>query len=335
MGSLELLEDGCPPSACDDLATIRHAALRARDLTRQLLAFARKQPLEFKIVDLDAMVRDVDRLLRRVVGPEIEVRIESTHGVCVRADVSLLEQVLVNLVVNAREAMPRGGRLDIRVTAGPDTHGLAQALIEVADSGVGMDEDTVRHVFDPFFTTKSQGSGLGLASSYGIVQQHGGDITVVSRPGEGSSFQVRLPRWLQPAELAKAVEAPPTGRECVLVIDDEDLVRATAVRLLRSLGYEVLAANGAAEALAVAASHAGRIDLLLCDVAMPGRSGPSVARELVGQRPELQVIFVSGYADLDEPTLAGAGFLHKPYVRTELAAKLREHLGSTAARGSR
>ncbi|MBK7400083.1 MAG: PAS domain S-box protein [Myxococcales bacterium] len=334
MGSLELVEDLCPPTAQEDLATIRHAALRARDLTRQLLAFARKQPLEFKVVDVDAMVRDVDRMLRRVVGPEIEVHVEGTPGVCVRADVSLLEQVLVNLVVNAREAMPRGGRLDIRVAAISGADDLAQVLIEVVDSGVGMDEDTVRHVFDPFFTTKSQGSGLGLASSYGIVQQHGGDIVVTSRPGQGACFQVRLPRWIQsPSTSAKDVEPPRKGRECVLVIDDEDMVRATAVRLLQSLGYHVLSASSAAEALTVAAQHEGRIDLLLCDVAMPGRSGPSVARELVGLRPELKVIFVSGYAELNhEPPLPGAVFLQKPYVRAELAAKLHQLLGSTPPR---
>jgi PAS domain S-box-containing protein len=332
MGSLELVETQCPPSAREDLATIRHGAERARDLTRQLLAFARKQPVEWKTVDLSALVRTVERMLKRLVGPTIELVIQSEGPVSVRADPSQLEQVLVNLVVNAREAMPEGGRLEVRVSRrkNPES-GLAGggglAVLEVSDSGVGMNEETQRRVFDPFFTTKEHGTGLGLASIYGIVQQHGGDIVVESAPGRGARFAVLLPCVEDAAEKAPSdvPASPPPSKGCVLVIDDEPLVRTTAARVLKSLGYDVLSADSAASGLERSAQHAGRIDILLCDVAMPGRDGPSVAAELRQKRPGLKIVFVSGYAETSgESLLPGSSFLQKPYTRAELLAKLEE-----------
>jgi PAS domain S-box-containing protein len=323
MGSLELLEDQCPPSAKEDLATVQHGAMRARDLTKQLLAFARKQPIEFKLLDLSAMVIKVERLLRRLVGQNIEMVISGDDPVWVRGDASSLEQVLVNLVVNASEAMPNGGRLDVFVGRNSD-----HAMLEVIDSGIGMNDETRRKVFDPFFTTKTHGTGLGLASSYGIAKQHGGDIVVESEPGRGTRFRVMLPRLPESIRAAAQETAPVTPavkKGCVLVIDDEPLVRTTTIRLLQTLGYDVLSAGGAAEAVVRSREHQGPIDFLVCDIAMPGRSGPSVAAELAASRPLLKVIFASGYAEGDHNTeLHNSTFLQKPYTMAELAAKLTE-----------
>jgi two-component system cell cycle sensor histidine kinase/response regulator CckA len=202
LGSVELLQDRIPTAAVEDVATIRHAAERARDLTRQLLAFARKQPARLEAVDLATITGTVEPMLRRLVGPKIEVLVKRAEPAVVRADPSLLEQVLVNLVVNAKEAMPDGGRVEIRVgkhkgsTELPGSTDVAE--LEVADSGVGMDEATRGQVFDPFFTTKELGTGLGLASSYGIIQQHGGNILVESEPARGTRFRVLLPLLSDP-----------------------------------------------------------------------------------------------------------------------------------------
>jgi two-component system, cell cycle sensor histidine kinase and response regulator CckA len=320
MSSLDLMEMDCPEGSREDLATIRHAALRARDLTKQLLAFARKQPVQFTTLDLTALVRKVERMLGRLVGPTIDLVIVGSASIFVRADASQLEQVVVNLVVNARDAMPHGGRLEVQVERRD-----ALAILTVSDSGEGMNEETRSKVFDPFFTTKASGTGLGLASIYGIVRQHGGDIVVESTPGHGSRFAVTLPISTDvPIEsVPPTIESKPRKGQA-LVVEDEPLVRATAIRLLKSLGYEVLSAQGAEEALEQSAAHQGRIDVLLCDVAMPGRNGPSVAAELKRNRPDLKVIFVSGYAETDGAFPPGSLFLQKPYTRAELVAKLEE-----------
>jgi PAS domain S-box-containing protein len=336
MGSLELLEDACPLSAHADLATVRHAALRARDLTRQLLAFARKQPVEFKLVELGALVHTVERMLRRLVGPNVQLVIEVARKAAVRADASMIEQVLVNLVVNASEAMPQGGPLHVRVDVlqgQPDsgTRGdssAALALLEVADSGVGMDSETRRQAFDPFFTTKVHGTGLGLASSYGIVKQHGGDIVVESEPGRGTRFRVLLPHVSSEAAMASRAPEPvkaPSAKGWAFVIDDEDLVRNMTSRLLESLGYRVISAANASEALAKSRAHTEPLSVLLCDVTMPGRDGPSIAQDLLRERPDLRVLFVSGYAAGAKDSLPeGSLYLQKPFRRAELAAKLEE-----------
>jgi two-component system cell cycle sensor histidine kinase/response regulator CckA len=262
------------------------------------------------------------------VGPSIELGFSRGTPIHTRADPSLLEQVLVNLVVNAREAMPNGGRLTVRVDAMPRSGAReAWAVVEVEDSGIGMDEETRRKIFDPFFTTKSHGTGLGLASSYGIVKQHGGDIHVESRPGEGTRFRVLLPRIGDPVTAVERGASSPEERRkgCVLVVDDDDIVRTTTSRIVESLGYEVLSAADAAQAVAQCSQYAGVIDVLLCDVAMPGRDGPSVARELQRLRPGLKIVFVSGYAARpDDAELEGSAFLQKPYSRADLAAKLKE-----------
>ena len=336
LGSLDLIEGQVDPHVRDDLATIRHSAVRARDLTRQLLAFARKQPVVWRTVDLGVLVRDVELLLKRVVGPRVAISIVTMGEPLVSADPTLLEQVLVNLVVNARDAMPDGGRLEIRVESGapePETAPHGTARLTVIDSGVGMDEMTRSRIFEPFFTTKAQGTGLGLASSYGIIQQHRGDIRVESEPLRGTRFIVTLPRLAQGHESPKPATPPPRvapARGTVLVVDDEESVRRTTARLVRSLGYEALEASNLAEARACSTAHRGRIDVLLCDIALPREDGRDIAAELSKAHADLRVVFMSGYSnDLQELRLEGALFLPKPFSRDELGRKL-----AAAARGN-
>jgi len=329
LGSLDLIDDHVSDEVRKDLGTIRHSALRARDLTRQLLAFARKQPVTVHTVDLGVLVHDVQRLLQRLVGPRIAIEIETQGQPLVSADPSLLEQVLVNLVVNARDAMPEGGRLEIRVETGaphPESAPHGTALITVTDSGVGMDAATRARIFEPFFTTKAHGTGLGLASSYGIIQQHGGNITVESEPSRGTRFSVTLP-CVAPGHRAhrKTPSSPQAApaRGTVLVVDDEDAVRRTILRLVQTLGYSALEARNGVDAKAHVAAHDGRIDILLCDIAMPGEDGRDLAAELVKTRPGLSVVFMSGYStDMQALRVEGARFLQKPFGREELAQRL-------------
>jgi two-component system cell cycle sensor histidine kinase/response regulator CckA len=320
LGSLELLSDVCPASAAEDLATLRHGAGRARELTAQLLAFARKQPIALEVVDVGELVQKVERLLQRLVGPSVELAIAAERGVRVRADAAQLEQVLVNLVANARDAMPEGGRLDLRVAGRTRADQSRWVQIEVQDRGVGITPDVLRHVFEPFFTTKAKGTGLGLASSYGVVKQHGGDIDVQTEVGHGTSVCVSLPRVLEPASDAPTPTPLVGGEGCVLLVDDDEKVRATTGRLLQSIGYRVLFAADSVSALELARCHAGAIDVLVCDVAMPGRSGPEVARDVLGVSPATRVLFISGYPQGAD--MASHAFLQKPYSRASLAEKL-------------
>lgn len=328
LSAVELMEPGAAATQRPELETIRHAVLRARDLIKQLLAFARKQTIEFRSIELGGTVTAVERMLRPLLGPGIEIEVAINDPVVVRADPASLEQVLVNLVVNAKEAMPNGGRVLLRVGRHTNSDGCNRASIEVVDSGPGMDEATKRRVFDPFFTTKPHGTGLGLASSYGIITQHGGDISVESELGFGTRFRVLLP--LDESGTTPIATAPPVSPKavhvgCALVVDDEDLVRRTAERVLRSLGYSVLTAASAADALQAGAESAETIDVMLCDVAMPGRDGLSLASEMLTLRPNLRVIFASGYTEHVLPEeLKHCLFLAKPYTRAELLAKLDE-----------
>jgi signal transduction histidine kinase/CheY-like chemotaxis protein len=326
LGSLELLEEVCPNEGRDDLATARHCAERARDLTAQLLAFARKQPVVLGAVDVAALVAKVERLLRRLVGPTIELIIEAEGGLTVHADAAQLEQVLVNLAVNSRDAMPAGGVLSVRVRADrlrlDLDHEREVVVLEVEDQGIGMDAETIRHVFDPFFTTKDSGTGLGLASSYGIVRQHGGDILVDSELGRGARFRVVLPRTMRSGSVRAGKAREAVGAGCVLLVDDDESVRSTTARMLKSLGYDVVLAKSGEEALAIADAHPLPIDVLVCDVAMPERSGPEVARDVARLRPRIRTLLVSGYPEGAEDSLPGAAFLQKPYTRAALGEKL-------------
>src|SRR5436853_788157 len=329
-----------------DVDEIRRSAERAAGLTRQLLAFSRQQVLQPKVVDLNALVLDLDKLLRRLIGEDgqLAAGLEPTLG-RVTADPGQLEQVIVNLAVNARDAMPQGGKLTLE-TRNIDldaSYTLEHSLVKpgpyvqltVSDSGIGMDEETQAHAFEPFFTTKprGQGTGLGLAMVYGTVKQSGGFIWVYSEPGRGATFKIYLPRVDAPVESAAPpapVERPPRGSETVLLAEDEPAVRAIARQALERQGYTVLAAPSGADALALAAQHGATIHLLLTDVVMPGMSGRDLADRLTAQRPGIRVLYISGYTDnaivrhgMLEPGLA---YLQKPFRPDALVRKVREVL---------
>ncbi len=329
-----------------DVDEIRRSAERAAGLTRQLLAFSRQQVLQPKVVDLNALVLDMDKLLRRLIGEDVELAtvLDPTLG-RVTADPGQLEQVIVNLAVNARDAMPQGGKLTLE-TRNIDldsSYTLEHSLVKpgpyvqltVSDSGIGMDEETQAHAFEPFFTTKprGQGTGLGLAMVYGTVKQSGGFIWVYSEPGRGATFKIYLPRVDAPVESAAPpapVERPPRGSETVLLAEDEPAVRAIARQALERQGYTVLAAPSGADALALAAQHGATIHLLLTDVVMPGISGRDLADRLTAQRPGIRVLYISGYTDnaivrhgMLEPGLA---YLQKPFRPDALVRKVREVL---------
>jgi two-component system cell cycle sensor histidine kinase/response regulator CckA len=337
LGNLDAREVGMRA----DVEAIKQAAERAASLTQQLLAFGRKQLLQPRIVDLNTVVVDTNKMLRRLIGEHIEVvTILGSDLWDVQADPGQVEQVLVNLALNARDAMPAGGTLTIR-TANVDPERVPAdeaagpfVVISVADSGCGMDAATRARLFEPFFTTKkSMGTGLGLASVYGIVAQSGGFIDVTSVPDEGTTMAVYLPRVARErAASAEPVALPvrATGGETILLVEDEDGVRAAARRILAAQGYTVLEAFDGAEALALAAGHGSAIDLLVTDIVMPRKTGPQVAAELLAQRPELKVIYMSGHADEAIVPLSLAGsdtaFVQKPFTHDRLAAAVRELL---------
>jgi signal transduction histidine kinase/CheY-like chemotaxis protein len=348
-----LAEEELPAgSAARELVTpIRDAAQRAATLTRQLLTFARKQVTQPRRVDVGDAVAAVSAMLRRLLGAQIEVVPALAPGLWpARVDPGQLEQVIVNLAVNARDAMPGGGRLVL--TTANEPLGLVRARerdlppgdyvrVSVADTGAGMDPETLRRAFDPFFTTKGdKGTGLGLATSLGIAQQAGGQLWAESAPGRGAVFHLLLPRATEeapPDALPLRTPVPEGAPATVLVVEDEPAVRETAVRALRRAGHVVLAAADAEEALRLAERHLGRIDLLLTDVVLPGVNGPELARRLRAGRPSLRVLLTSGYAADEALRLseAGAPFLPKPYTPDELATWVAELLTSPASsRGS-
>ncbi|MBI5896681.1 MAG: PAS domain S-box protein [Desulfobacterales bacterium] len=295
----------------ESLKEIFDAGSRAKQLTRQLLAFSRKQELELVRGDINAVVIGFEKLLRRVIGEDIELGLVlAPEALFVKADVSQIEQVLMNLAVNARDAMPQGGCLTIetsRVLLGASRgsweNGSAPgcfARIVVSDTGMGMDSDTLQRVFEPFFTTKDKdhGTGLGLATSYGIVHQHGGTMEVFSRPGQGSRFTILLPVVQEgPVQKSVASEAGERGpmAATILVVEDDPSVRKLAINILRKKGYRVIESKNVHEALALAAQQAEPIDLLLTDVVMPGMMGPAVFKKVATLHPKIKVLYISGY----------------------------------------
>jgi two-component system, cell cycle sensor histidine kinase and response regulator CckA len=324
---------------------IRKAGQRAAGLTHQLLAFSRRQVLEPRILDLNAVIANMERMLRRVIGEDVELTTALDPELWrARADPGQIEQAILNLVVNARDAMPRGGRLTIETanveidaqfarnyeSVQPGPH----VMVAVSDTGVGMDAELQARLFEPFFTTKERGkgTGLGLSTTYGIVKQSGGSIWVYSEPGVGTTFKVYLPRSEGPldAPAAAPAPAPRTGTETVLLVEDEPEVRRLVERLLRMRGYSVLSCAGPAEAIAAAKSYSGTVALLLTDVILPGMNGRELARVLAETRPGLRVLYMSGYTDaaitqqgILEP---GTAFLSKPFAPDALARKVREVL---------
>jgi PAS domain S-box-containing protein len=348
-GYAELLLANVPPEgpAYEPLREIQRAGGRAAGLTRQLLAFSRKQLLKPVVLDLNALLRELEKMLLRLIGEDIDLATRLAPGLGrVRADAGQLEQVVMNLIVNARDAMPTGGRLTL------ETHNVELApsyaeghpyvrpgpyvLLAVSDTGCGMDEATRARIFEPFFTTKApgQGTGLGLSTVYGIVKQSGGSVEVYSEPGRGSTFKIYLPR-LEGADAAATPSSAelevPRGRETVLLAEDEDGVRAFVVLALEVLGYTVLQARDGAEALALCRDDPRPIHLLITDVVMPRMSGRELAERVAALRPGLKVLYLSGYTDdavvrhglLQE----GVAFLQKPFTPAVLARKVRQVLG--------
>jgi PAS domain S-box-containing protein len=328
----------------DDVEQIKKAAEGASSLTRQLLAFSRQQVLEPKHTDVNAVVLHIEKLLVRLLGEDVrlEARLADDAGT-IKVDPGQLEQVIVNLAVNARDAMPAGGVLTIEtanmemdetyVSAHPIAAAGGYVMLAVSDTGTGMDEATQARIFEPFFTTKEpgKGTGLGLATVHGIVRQSNGFIWLYSEVGRGTSFKIYLPRVDAPAQIAPMPPALAAGNgETVLVVEDMDAVRRATCRMLERQGYKVLdAANGAA-ALALAAAHDGPIHLLLTDVVLPGLDGRQIAERLLQTRPQVRVLYMSGYTDhavihngVLEP---GIAYLQKPLTPRTLGQKLREVL---------
>ena len=330
---------------------IQKAAGRGAMLTRQLLAFGRKDMLSFQVLDLNAVVSGMDGMLRRLIGEDVELAaVPCPRPAAVRADRSQMEQVILNLVVNARDAMPHGGKLTIEVGFAELDGAYAQSpprvqpglhvALTVTDTGVGMDAEAITHVFEPFYTTKERGkgTGLGLATVYGIVEQSGGHVTVYSQPGIGSSFKVYLP-CAEPSEILVDDSPPPPapsrrGNETILLAEDEDSVRSMASEVLESLGYRVLTARNGLDALVVAGKHEGAIDLLISDVVMPQMGGGELAQRLTAERSGLRVMFISGYPDdaiVRHGVLErGSVLLQKPFAIAEFVRKVREVLDAPA-----
>jgi len=321
-----------------DLGEIHRAAERATQLTRQLLAFGRRQVLQPRILDLNEVLRETGSLLRRLLGEHVELELRPAPALgAVRVDPGQIEQVIVNLAVNARDAMPAGGRLTISTRELDLATGRAIEL-EVTDTGIGMDQRTQAQIFDPFFTTREEGTGLGLASVYGIVSQSDGAITVESRPGEGSTFRVRLPLVTDvPRSTPPDPDPEPMAGSCsgtILLVEDEDVVRSLARRVLERCGYTVLACANGSEAIELDERDSRQIDLLLTDVVMPGLRGPEVAARVAATRPAIEVLYMSGYAD--EALLGAAAFdekalIEKPFAVDSLARRVREALESPAS----
>jgi len=341
-----LLADELPPGESQraDVEQIQQAATSAASLTRQLLAFSRQQVLEMRPLDLNSVVEDVVRMLKRTLGEHIELAsvLHPDTGL-VLADRGQLEQVLMNLAVNARDAMPVGGKLTIETSRTEVSEGESATrssispgeyvVLAVTDTGTGMDEATKARIFEPFFTTKERGrgTGLGLATVYGIVRQSGGYLTVYSELGRGSTFRVFLPIALGAAVRPDAGRATAQrGHETILLVEDDERVRVVASRVLRAHGYQVLDARDPKEARTLFERHQGQIALLMTDIVMPETLGTALAAELMQRRPELRVLFTSGYAAggvmRSGQLPAGASFLEKPFTADGLRAKVREVL---------
>jgi two-component system cell cycle sensor histidine kinase/response regulator CckA len=326
----------------------------ATNLVRQLLTFSRKQIVELKVLDLNDVVRHMDKMLERIIGEDIDLKTSLSPGLwSVKADRAQLEQVIVNLVINARDAMPRGGRL----TIGTDNVGLSDGyvagrlgmqpgeyvLLTISDTGVGMSKEVRARIFEPFFTTKGmgQGTGLGLSTVYGIVKQSGGNILVYSEEGQGTTFKIYLPQSKETHPSRSGPETPaemPPGSETILLVEDAEGVRNLASSVLGMQGYTVLEAQDGQEALQRVANSASPIHLLLTDVVMPGISGKALAEQLIQSQPNLKVLYMSGYTDnaiahhgvLDP----GTAFLQKPFGPVALARKVREVLDTPCGPGA-
>ncbi|MGC1684141.1 MAG: PAS domain S-box protein [Candidatus Acidiferrales bacterium] len=347
-GHAELLTDRMKPgeSLRRNAEQIQEASQRATSLTRQLLAFSRKQMLAPVVLNVQAVVSDMGKILRRLIGEDVElVTVNAPDLQRVKADRSQIEQVIMNLAVNARDAMPRGGKLTIETANVEFDNSYSRApmvlmpgryvMLAVTDNGCGMDADTQAHIFEPFYTTKEKGkgTGLGLATVYGIVKQSGGYVWVYSEIGKGTTFKIYLPaveEEVAPQEKKPAAVALPRGTETVLLVEDEEGVRNLAKEYLESCGYKVLVAGDGNAAIQLVSKHSGPIDLVMTDIVMPGISGSDLAKKMQTLRPDIRVVYMSGYTDqaiihhgiLSSDVL----LLQKPFTMSTLAHKLREAL---------
>ena len=330
------------------LGEIKHAAVRAASLTRQLLAFSRKQIQQLEVINLNEVITDLEKMLHRVIGEDLELVMELASALpSVKADKGQLEQIILNLAVNAKDAMPQGGKLTIEtcdvhldetycrdhpyVSPGPFV------MLAVSDNGTGMDEETRTHIFEPFYTTKEtgKGTGLGLSTVFGIVKQSGGSVEVYSEPGFGTTIKVYFPSVEKPAERPQAeiYASPLPGHETILVVEDDDGLRPLIIDVLKMYGYEVLEARDGDEALRICKDHEGPIHLMLTDVVMPRMSGRQLAERMAPLYPQMQVLFMSGYTDnaivhhgvLQEDT----AYIQKPFAPDDLAKKVREVLATS------
>jgi PAS domain S-box-containing protein len=344
---LESLDDRDP--RCLEAQEIRQAALRGASLTRQLLSFSRKQVVQAQVVSADSVVCSLANLMRRLIGEDIELTLVTrADNACVRVDPGQLEQVLVNLVVNSRDAMPNGGGILIETSCveqrTPVIHsnGLVRpgqwVVISVADCGSGMSSDVMTHMFEPFFTTKvpGKGTGLGLSTVYGIVKQSGGHVLAESTANMGTTFRIYLPRVTEaqlPVRSASQLEAGAHGPETILLVEDEDVVRAPLRRILEDAGYHVLCASNGLEALDTASAHAAHIDLLITDLIMPEMGGRELVERLTSERRDLKVLFMSGYAGgaRGEVEVGAFPYLQKPFSTTAIRSKVREVLDGVPA----
>jgi len=349
-GHVELLlnRPGVDTSVARNAEAIQKASDRAAGITQQLLAFSRKQVLQARVIELRSVVKEVANLLRRLLGPMVEFRLQlPPEPLWVRADESQLEQVVLNLAINARDAMPQGGVVTAifdrvagdshMVRRRPGMPEIDYVRMRVIDTGTGMDAATQARIFEPFFTTKEfgKGTGLGLATVYGVVKQSDGWIWVDSALGEGTTFEIFLPAVNEPeAEVAKSETKAKQagGSETILVVDDEDGVREVATQYLLSRGYHVLSAESGPQALEVASTQAGPIHALVTDAVMPGMNGPALAKKLLATRPETKVLYISGYAEdtslLQDAHVRDDAFLQKPFGLDSLAEKLRTLLNN-------
>jgi CheY-like chemotaxis protein len=314
-------------------------------MTRQLLAFSRKQVVRPEVLNLNRVIEGIDKMLRRILREDIELHLELSKDLgSVEADPGQIDQVILNLAANARDAMPRGGRFTLKTSNAEldpgyfQERGLAAApgsyvVLSVSDTGVGMDKDTLSRIYEPFFTTKERekGTGMGLATVYGIVKQAGGHVFAYSEPGLGATFRVYLPRvYKERQEPAMTRKPEPKGSETILVVEDDEAVRRLAVRSLERFGYAVLDAPNGEAAVETLAGYEGEIHLVLTDVVMPRMGGRELAEKAKEIRPGLKVVFMSGY--IDDTVFRqgiiekGANFIEKPFSPTDLANKIREVL---------
>jgi PAS domain S-box-containing protein len=327
------------------IRAVQKATERTANLTRQLLAFSRRQAMEMKVLDLNATLRDMDKMLRRVIGEDIKLVVHLAEDLGrTKTDPGQIEQVIMNLVVNARDAMPDGGRLTIETANVELDEVYARGhvgvkpgrylMLSVSDTGAGMTREVKERVFEPFFTTKEtgKGTGLGLSTVYGIVKQTGGSVGVYSEPGKGTVFKIYLPPVDEPIEIfkEKLVKDLPRGSETVLIVEDEEEVRKLAVQILQRQGYEVMEAPQGGDALLICEQHQNSVHLMLTDVVMPGMSSHQLAKRLKSLQPEMKVLYMSGYTDntiVQHGALAEkVDYISKPFTVDALARKVREVL---------